>query len=314
MRLSLAGRARAARFAVSMALAATAHASLAGTILLTTSTAWAADQKPSAAAQKLLDQAKKAFDDASYDESLQLLSAALLKLDINDDQRVEAYRLLAYNYILLKKEDAAKSAAYKLYALNEDYELPKGESPRFREPFAKWKQAWIDDGKPGKAAATAKPPAAVTIKHSPPAEVDHDKSIAITGDVNDPDHRVAKIVMHYRTSSESKFQTVEAKLALGGFQVNIPGSAVQPPLVEYYLEAIDEGGLPIAGRGDTEAPLRIVVKGEGEGSIFGTWWFWTGTAAVVAGGVIGAILLSKKSSGGGTNNNPNSNVTITIGE
>jgi hypothetical protein len=294
---------------------ATLHASLAGAIVLaTTTTAEAADQKPSAVAQKLLDQAKKAFDDASYDESLQLLSAALLKLDINDDQRVEAYRLLAYNYILLKKDDAAKSAAYKLYALNEDYELPKGESPRFREPFQKWKQQWIDDGRPGKAAATTKPPATVTIKHSPPAEVDHDKSIAITGDVQDPDHRVAKIVMHFRPSSDSKFQTIEAKLALGGFQVNIPGSVVQPPLVEYYLEAIDEGGLPIAGRGDTEAPLRIVVKGEEQGSIFGTWWFWTGTAAVVAGGVIGAILLSKKSSSGGPGSNPNSNVTITIGE
>jgi hypothetical protein len=300
---------------VTIALAATAHASLAGSIVLATSTSWAADQKPSAAAQKLIDQAKKAFDDASYDESLQLLSAALLKLDIVDDQRIEAYRLLAYNYILLKKEDAAKSAAYKLYALNEDFELSKGESPRFREPFAKWKQQWIDDGRPGKAAATAKPPATVTIKHSPPAEIEHDKSVAITGDVQDPDHRVAKIVMHYRPSSDSKFQTVEAKLALGGFQVNIPGSAVQPPLVEYYLEAIDDAGLPIAGRGDTEAPLRIVVKGEEGGSIFGTWWFWTGTAAVVVGGVLGAILLTRKSSSTGPGgNNPTSNVTITIGE
>src|SRR5207302_11394534 len=65
-------RARAARFAVSLALAATAHASLAGSILLASSATWAADQKASPAAQKLLDQAKKAFDDASYDESLQL--------------------------------------------------------------------------------------------------------------------------------------------------------------------------------------------------------------------------------------------------
>lgn len=312
MTLSLVRRARAARLCVSLGLAATLHAATFSSIVFVTTTTLAADQKPSPAAQKLIDQARKAFDDASYDESLQLLSAALLKLDINDDQRIEVYRMLAYNYILLKKDDAAKSAAYKLYALNESYELPKTESPRFREPFAKWKQQWIDDGRPGKVAPTEKPPAPVTIKHSPPAEVPHDQSVAITGDVQDPDHRVAKIVVHYRPSSTSKFTTVEAKTALGGFQVNIPGSAVTPPLVEYYIEALDDAGLPIAGRGDTDAPLRIVVEGEKQGSIFGTWWFWTGTAAVVAGGVLGAILLTRKSSGGG--NNPNSNVTITLGE
>lgn len=309
-----------ARLVVALGLAATTHLALAGSFVLALDAldegvAHAAEK--AGAPQKLIDSAKKAFEEAQYDESLQLLSAALLKLDVTDDQRVEVYRLLAYNYILLKKEDAAKSAAYKLYALDEDFTLPKGESPRFREPFSRWKQAWIDDGRPGQKKAEEKPAAPVVVKHSPPDQVPHDQSVAITGDVTDPDHRVAKVTLFYRSGSSGKFTELDAKLALGGFQANIPGTAITPPLVEYYVQAFDSSGLPLAGRGDAEAPLRVIVEGEKEGSIFSTWWFWTGTTAVVAGGVLGFLLLSKKSSTGpgGPNGGPtSSNVTISLGE
>lgn len=311
-------RLRTARLATTLGLVAATNLSIAGTVglvLLAPSVAWAQKGVPT---QKLIDQAKEKFDDQQYDESIQKLSAALLRPDITKAQKSEVYRWLAYNYIVLKQDDSAKTAIYALYAVDEDYELPKSESPKFREPFTKYKQQWLDDGKPGQQKEE-KPVTPVVLKHSPASEVPHDRSIAISGNVEDPDHRVAKVSLFYRTGSSGKFVELPAKMQLGAFSANIPSSAVKPPIVEYYVQASDEGGLAIASRGDAETPLRVVVQGPKEGSIFGTWWFWTGTTAVVAGGIVAGILLSqnKNGPGGGPSTPPgptNSTVTITIHE
>ena len=318
---SIGRRARAARFAVSLGLAATINVSLAGTIaaVMLVAEPIAHAQKASPSAQKLIDNAKQSFDDAQYDESIQLLSAALLKFDINDTQKVEVYKWLAYNYIVLKKDDAAKSAVYKLYAVDEDYQLPKSESPRFREPFTKWKEAWLDEGKPGQVAPTEKPPAPVLIKHLPASEVPHDQTVSISGTVEDADKRVAKIILFYRTGSSGSWSQLPATYGLGAFKANIPGAAVKGSIVEYYVQAVDKDGLAIGTRGDADIPLRIVVQAEAEGSVFSSWWFWTGATAVVAATVITIIVVTKKKDNGpGTVGPPNpggnSSVTIVIGE
>ena len=71
----------------------------------------------------------------------------------------------------------------------------------------------------------------------------------------------------------------------------VPAADVRPPLVEYYFEAVDDRGLPVASRGDVAAPLRIAVPEEGS-SVLGSWWFWTGVGLVVAGAVTAALLLA----------------------
>ncbi len=312
-------RLRTARLATTLGLVAATNLSIAGTVsavLLAPSVAFA---QKAGATQKLIDQAKEKFDDQQYDESIQKLSAALLRPDITKAQKTEVYRWLAYNYIVLKQDESAKTAIYALYAVDEDYELPKSESPKFREPFTKYKQQWVDEGKPGQQKEET-PVAPVVLKHFPASQVPHDRAIAISGKIEDPDHRVAKVSLFYRTGSSGKFVELPAKLQLGDFSANIPSSAVKPPIVEYYVQASDEGGLAIASRGDAETPLRVVVQGPKEGAIFGTWWFWTGTTAVVAGGIVAGILLSQSKSnpsGPGTTTPPgptNSTVTITIHE
>lgn len=302
-----------ARFAVSVGLTAAAHvtvvAPVAVAIVATPSLAWA--QKVST--QKLIDDAKAKFDDQQYDESIQKLSAALLRPDASKAQKIEVYRWLAYNYIVLKQDDSARTAIYALLVLDENYELPKTESPKFRDPFGKWKQQWIDEGKPGQAKEE-KAPAPVTLKHLPPAEVPHDQTVVISGSIDDPEHRVAKISVFYRTGSAGKFIELPAQNELGSFKVNVPGSAVKPPILEYYVQASDKGGLAIASRGDADLPLRIAVQGESQ-SIFGTWWFWTGATAVVAGGVVATYFLTKKNDNGPNGGGPNNaNFTVTITE
>ena len=42
-------------------------------------------------------------------------------------------------------------------------------------------------------------------------------------------------------------------------RAQIPGAAVKPPLVEYYLTGLDAKGEAVASRGDASSPLRIGV-------------------------------------------------------
>src|SRR5262249_50681512 len=115
---------RAARVALSLSLAAVGHATVAGTVALVVATPSIAHaQKGGVSTQKLIDQAREKFDDQQYDESIQKLSAALLRSDATDKQKTEVYRWLAYNYIVLKQDENAKTAVYALYALDEEYTL-----------------------------------------------------------------------------------------------------------------------------------------------------------------------------------------------
>jgi hypothetical protein len=68
--------------------------------------------------------------------------------------------------------------------------------------------------------------------------------------------------------------------------VTVPAEVVRPPLVEYYLEAVDSNGLPLQARGDAFAPLRIAVPEPGGIP----WWVWVGGGVLVAGAITGIVV------------------------
>jgi hypothetical protein len=237
------------------------------------------------------------FEDQRYDESLQTLTAALLRPGVSKDDRIQIHRYLAYNYIALSRLDEAESAVRGLYALNPSFALQSNESPRFRDFFAAVKKRWDAEGRPGLVSDTsaAPQPKAVVIRHVSPAEREHDQEIILTGQLDDPEHRSASVRVHYRTGTEGKFTEVQASFESVRFRASIPPAAVQPPLLEYYIEIHDSSGLPIATRGDASAPLRIPIPAE-DRSLFASPWFWTGTTAAIVGGVLAGVLLSSKKS------------------
>jgi hypothetical protein len=302
-------RSRFARAAVALGLFASVHASVVGATLVAGERVAHAEGRGTPAA-KLIEQAKEKFDDQQYDESIQKLSAALLKVDITEAQKIEVYRWLAYNYVVLKQDDAARTAVFALYALDETYELPKKESPRFREPFAKYKQQWIDEGRPGKPKAAEKAPAAVVVKQLPPTTTPHDQRLEVKGTIDDPDDRVSHLSLHFRSGSSGKFEEATVSVEGSHFRGVVPATAVKPPIVEYYVAAYDKGGLPIASRGDSETPLRVAVESEATVSIFETWWFWTIVGAVVVGGTT-TYFVTRKSDTGGP---PQAGFTVTVGQ
>ncbi len=184
------------------------------------------------------------FDDQQYEESLQVLSAALVRPGNTATQRIEIYRLLAYNYITLGRHDEAESACRGIFSLDPCYKLSDRESPRFRDFFLVAKKRWESDGRPGLIKPTEAPAAPVTMRHASPPSADKGTEIPLSARLDDPQRRITEVKLFYRSGSKGRFTSLTAQLNVpdGSVRATIPHTAVMPPLVEYYLQGTDAIG------------------------------------------------------------------------
>jgi hypothetical protein len=300
-------RARTARRLLSarLALAAACHTA----ILAGPGDASFAQPSAKSPTTQLIQRGSALFEDQQYEESMQMLLAALVRPGSTDVEKTEIYRLLAYNYIILKHPDEADAAVRHVLVIDEGFALPPTESPRFRDFFANVKRKWVEEGKPGKPTSAApvveKP---IRMQHTSPPEVPAGVTIKLTGTVEDPDNRVRGVQLAYRPGAKAPWVTVAASYTLGEFRTNIPGTAVKPPLVEYYVAAVDKNGLPLMSRGDAALPLRIVVPREGGVLTSPALWVPLGLA-VVGGAVAAAIFFGTRSK-----SSPTSTVMVGVHE
>jgi hypothetical protein len=293
-------RRRFARFALPLAMTAAVH-----TAYLACPTAAWAQQK---SATDLIARGKSLFDDQQYEESIQTLSAALLRPNNTKQQRIDVYRLLALNYITLNRKDEAESAVRGLLALEPGYQLPKSESPRFRDFFANAQKKWEDDGRPGLVKESEPPPTPVTMQHQSPSQVPPGTEIPLSVKLDDPQGRVFDVKLFFRPGSEGKFAEQETQFGNDIAKATIPGSVVKPPLVEYFFEGFDKNKLPIVARGDAEAPLRVAVPAPGKGWLIG---LGVGAGVAVIAGVVIGILFATGTVGGASGQ---STVSVSVTE
>lgn len=282
--------------------------------------AQSAPAKPAAPApaqpQDLIQKGQAQFDEQQYEDSIQTLSAALLRPNNTPAQKVEIYRLLALNYITLGRKDEAQNAVRGLLVQQPDYEIPANESPRFRDFFAEAREKWVAEGRPG--LATDEPTvAAVVIKHGSPAQADPGTTIVLRAKLEDPEGRTGSVKLFYRSGTKGGFTEARATVGEGAsVRASIPGAAIKPPVVDYYFEVLDGGGSVIATRGDASAPLRIAVPEPSSkgwvlpvaigGSVLGA-------AAIVGVLALAGVFTSSTSSGGPAGPGV-STVSVSVGE
>jgi hypothetical protein len=143
----------------------------------------------------------------------------------------------------------------------------------------------------------------------------------VAGTISRGRKRVSKVIVHYRCAGTKVFRKAVATIEANRFSTVIPGNAMKPPMLEYYIEAIGSKGLPVASRGDIAAPLRVSVpREEASSGLLSSPWFWVTAAVVAAGGATATYVLTRDSGGGQDSSGSEpvgpamSRVVITIGE
>lgn len=236
----------------------------------------------------LLARGRALFEEQKYEESIQVLSAALARPNETRENRIEVHRLLAFNYITLGRREEAESTIRGLLSLDQNYSLPKNESPRFREVFTQVREKWEAEGRPGLVIDSVAPPP-VTLFHNPRAEAERGQLMTVPIRLDDPGARVKTVRVFYRTGSRGAFEEVIAERAGVGARAVVPGSAVKPPFVDYYVVAEAEDGEYLATRGDASAPLRVVVPEPGKGWVLPVV---IGGSVLAVGAVFGGLALA----------------------
>lgn len=260
----------------------------------------------------LITKGRTLFEDQQYEESIQALSAALLRPGSSKSDRIEIHRLLALNFITLGRKEEAESAVRGLLVLSPDYQMPQNESPRFRDFFADVRKRWEAEGRPG-FVKEEKPKRPLTLAHNPPAQVDADKGVELRATMSDPDNRASTVKLHFRSGTKGEFAEVVAQVSATSVRADIPAAAVRPPVVDYYFEVLDVTGAVLLTRGDEDAPLRIAVSEPSKGWVL---------PVVIGGGILGAAAIVgglalagvfKGSSSGPSGRGP-STVSVNVGE
>lgn len=245
----------------------------------------APEKKPPAAApalpQDLVARGQALFEDQRYEESIQTLSAALLRPNNTTEQKVDVYRLLALNYITLDRKEEADSTIRGLLVVQPDYQLPASESPRFRDFFKTSRAKWEAEGRPG-IVVEKPPPRPTVLRHGSPSSADKDKTIDLRARLEDPDHRAGSVKLFYRTGTQGEFSEADATIDGESVTLQIPGAAVKPPVIDYFIEVRTPDDSVLLSRGDAQAPLRIAVPDGGSGWVL---------PVAIGGGLLGAAAI-----------------------
>ena len=244
--------------------------------------------------QNLLELGRQQYDNLRYEEAVQTLSAAIIRRGNTPQTELQIYELLAFSYQALNRNDEAEGAYRLVLIRDQNHQLSSDIAPRIIEFFNGVRQRWEAEGRPGVQVANASnnnvpPPVAqpVTIEHRSPPQQQRNHAVPLAARVDDPGHRVARLVLAYRAGSNGLFHRIDASPSDGGqFAATVPADAVRPPLVEYYFEAVDSNGVPVQARGDAFAPLRVAVPAPGGVRT----WVWVGGGVVVAGAIAAVVI------------------------
>ncbi len=237
----------------------------------------------------LLTRALEMYDDQRYEESIQVLSAALVRPGSPSSEKIALYKLMAQNYILLRKDDESESAFRALLALSPEFRMPASESPRFRVVFDKVRAKWEAEGRPGVIRPEAPPMADVKLSCKGEGVAKNGERYALEATLGDPGARARRLSLFARTGGKGKFVVAWQGVAHGGKSaLSILPAGVKAPLLEYYVEADDMGGLALASCGDATQPFRVAVPETKSGS----WVPWAVGGVVGAGLLVGGLALA----------------------
>lgn len=270
-----------------------------------------------------LDKANKLFRQTEYRKAIKWVKKALQDKNARPQDLIDAYRIQGLSYAARGMNKAAVGSFRKLLAIDPEFRLSKGISPKLTPPFY---QAL------GMAAET-KP---ISMVHSPPKDVEKTADLELKIElVSNPFNLVRVVRLKYQVLGVSEGQMQVKVKGRGVSSFRFPKDLEADEIIYFFEAANQYGGTytvlnnagqpfvvakikapkpvafvsPVVKRkdppfGDPSDPDYLPTDGQdGKNSAtpwYKTWWFWTTVGVVVVGAAATgtAIALSGGDSGG----------------
>lgn len=229
----------------------------------------------------LLRRGAALFDALDFESSRAAYERALSVRLGSVDEVVEAYLGVGLCDATLGDDEKAKQSFLKALAIKPDARIEGADiSPRQRAPF-------------DAARAEARGRTAIRVEHVPPRLFAPGAPATLTVTV---DNDWQKLVDGARLSFRREGQSWEEVAVTG----HSPFSLMMPPLgagtIEYYLQAIDARGSPVALWRGPEAPLKVRLNeptAEEGTPVYKRPWLWIAVGGAVAAGVAAGVIATQ---------------------
>jgi hypothetical protein len=195
------------------------------------------------------------FQTADFDKCVDVLGRALAE-SLTRDEKVVAYRTLAFCHSALDHSNEARAAFVQLLRVDDKAELDRSVAPKVRMLFEEARAA-IATGQ----AAPADQPSEPVLPSLHPDLKRGSEGHAVPVSVSYPGGAAQSVQLFYRARGEARYQTQKTNVQPDGrFNLLVPGADVTAPALELYLTALDGNGVAVARAGNFSDPLVIEVS------------------------------------------------------
>jgi Tfp pilus assembly protein PilF len=238
-------------------------------VVLAGSRAAVAEAENSAAIDKITKANKKAVDayqDLNFEEARRILKDAL---ELASQSGLETHPVTARTYVHLgvvvlagfKQTDEAVKLFRKALQIQPDIKLDKSlANPEIQEVY--------DQAAKAEAGEKTKPPAGGSgegITHEPVSKSPQGSAIQIKATV-DPGLGAKKVTLSFSADGADDFAEKDMKEdppGSGNWVGEIPSSAAQGGIIDYFIEAMDDDDKVLAAKGSNDHTLKIALTGVG---------------------------------------------------
>lgn len=251
-----------------------------------------------AGAAEDLAAAQRHWRELDYELVVSRAEAALADRAATRAQKLEALRLAGSALAVLGESDESSAAFTRALALDPDFDLPDGTSPRILAIFRPARARWRVDRERRLAMELGPAIARLGFDVAIPPVGRGGRSLPIDIAVRDPGRVASVVVVHYRKAGDRVFSATRARVA-PSMRVEIPPAVTasrRDYTLELYIELQHRSRITIARRGTAASPLAISIAAgavPGPTPVTRKWWFWTGAAAIATAAIAIPILVDR---------------------
>ncbi|HTR49728.1 MAG TPA: hypothetical protein VMJ10_03410 [Kofleriaceae bacterium] len=255
------------------------------------------------AIETFLARGQKLYDSQSYAAAIQALAPVTRDARATRAQRLRALELIALSEFIRGDEGAARATFERILDIDPGYQLRDTTgSPKIRGFFDKLKAQLV----PG-----FDPTAGADLEHAAPTAGTAGRPLEF--EVRVTRGNVLDLVIATRRRGELAYRSTPlSPRGDNRWRVRVvPDPAQKPYVLEYYVEARDAGGAPVARIAAPDQPLEIALAAGGADvrrPWYGRWYVIAGAAALAA---TATAITVEATRGPGPGTLPPGSITVT---